>query len=726
VIDGLDDRTPWPSSARQPLVFALVALAACGAYYAGSLIGLQLRVANATTSVLWPPNAVLTSVLLLTPPRRWLLLLACVLPVHVLIQYPTGWPLTLIGTLFVTNASEALIGAGGLYLLSDMPWRFDTIRRLMAFFVAVVLAAPVLSSFGDAAAVAWFGGEPYWRVWQTRTLGNILAELTVVPGLVGGVLLAARMWRARAVPRLLEAAALAAALIVVGWLHFGGTMDAVAPIGAVSSRTPLALHLPLILWAALRFGVAGTGLTLLYTSILTAWSVVHGVSPFAAMTASATESALTLSLIIVSATLLCLATLTEERRQTQHELSVRLQFEGLLSHLSRALLELPGDQLHAACEAWLGRIGRVIGVDALALFVVPADGQPLAREYAWTAPDLAEPTDAVLEQQARWARQALDSREVAAHAETSGLAAGGAIPLIGHGQVLGALAYGVGRADAAADPPPNAWLLAEVLASALNRRRGEHELRRAEIEAQRTREELAHVARVSTVGEMTASLAHQLNQPLTAIMTNAHAARRIMAKDETADSGTVRAILSDIVSDARRASDVIQHLRDFLRKGRLDMTRLSVSRVVRDVVDLARSEAIIREIDVTVDCPGAHYVRADRVQIQQVVLNLLHNAMDAVEQTEPGARRIVIACRTMNGHALRLSVHDSGPGLEPGTEEMVFDPFYTTKRGGMGMGLSIVRSIVEAHGGSVRAANDADRGAVFEVTLPPYRAGAEE
>ena len=727
VPEVFDERTPWPSSARQPLALAVIALVACAAYYLGSLIGLQLRFPGATTSMLWPPNAVLTSVLLLTPPRRWLLVLACVLPVHILIQLPTGWPLPLIGTLFLTNCSEAVIAAGGLYLLSEVPWRFDTVRRLMAFFVAAVIVAPALSSFGDAAAVSVFRGEPYWQVWRSRTVGNILAELTVVPGVVGGVLVAAGIRRGWSTLRAIEAGLLALALLGVGWLQFTSATAASPSIGAVSSRTPLALQLPLMFWAAIRFGPAGAGLALLFTSVLAAWSVVHGVGPFSSLTPSETITALTLSLIIVSATLMWLATLTEERRHTQHELAVRLQFEGLLSQLSRALLELPSDQLHVAFEAWLGRIGLLIGVDALTLFVVPHEGQPLSREYAWTTPPLHASAEAIVEQQTRLARQALDSRDAASDAAGGTLVSGGAIPLIGHGRVLGALAYGSVRADAEIDPPPNAWLLAEVLASALNRKRAESELRHAELDAQRMRQELAHVARVSTVGEMTTSLAHQLNQPLTAIMTNAHAARRIMTRDDNvADPNDVRTILSDIVSDARRASDVIQHLRDLLRKGQLDMTRVSVSRVVRDVVDLARSEAIIREIDVNIDCPGAHYVRADRVQIQQVVLNLLHNAMDAVEQAAPGSRRILIACRTVNGHALRLSVHDTGPGLEPGTEETVFDPFYTTKRGGMGMGLSIVRSIVEAHGGTVRAANDAGRGAVFEVTLPPYRAVAED
>src|SRR5262249_44185250 len=213
------------------------------------------------------------------------------------------------------------------------------------------------------------------------------------------------------------------------------------------------------------------GLTLLFTSVQTAWFVVHGIGPFASIEPAATAAALTLSLIIVSATLMCLATLTEERRDTQHELAVRLRFEGLLSQLSRALLELPRDQLHIAFEAWLGRIGLVIGVDALTLFVVPREGEALAREYAWTAPTLGLPAETLAEQQARWARQALDSRELATHVDGGGLASGGAIPLIGHGEVLGALAYGSVRADAAIDPPPHPWLLAQGLASALNRKR---------------------------------------------------------------------------------------------------------------------------------------------------------------------------------------------------------------------------------------------------------------
>ena len=272
--------------------------------------------------------------------------------------------------------------------------------------------------------------------------------------------------------------------------------------------------------------------------------------------------------------------------------------------------------------------------------------------------------------------------------------------------------------------PPEWWTLTAV---PLNRPEGGAvltranvtELRRAELDAQRSREELAHVARVSTVGEMTASLAHQLNQPLAAIMTNAQAGKRILDSDRP-DFGEVRAILGDIVDDDRRASDVIQRLRELLRKGQLDMTRVNLAAAVRDVVDLVASEAIIRNVTVILEVEeDPVFVRGDRVQLQQVVLNLVQNAMEAMADAGTSVRRIVIRCAKWKQQQAIVTIHDSGPGLEPASEQSIFEPFYTTKPNGMGMGLSIVRSIVEAHGGVIAGSNDpGGRGAVFELVLP--------
>ncbi len=851
------DRPPAPGT-RHRITLPAIALGACLGYYLGSVIGLQLRLPSATPSVLWPPNAILTSVLVLTFPRRWLVILLAVLPVHLFIQLQTDFPRLMVLALFCTNCAEALLGAGGMWWLSDAPWRFDTLRRLVVFFVAAAVIAPLLSSFADAAAVTWFRGEPYWHVWTSRTLSNILAELTIVPAVVGAVVAVSRGWRRRTVGHYTEAVLLALGLGAIGWLDFTNALSDIPALRVVSRQTPLALQLPFLLWAALRFGPTGAGLTLLTTTVLSAWAVVHGVGPFASIAPATTVTALTISLIVVAATLLTLATLIEERRQVQQILRVQLEFEGLLSRLAAAIVQLPGDQMTRAFAEWLGRIGRVLDFDSLTVFTVQNGAGAPQPVYSWTDDRVSGPPAAVSPDHVRWARQSMlalapiaisDTDPAALHTtpasssrSESVFKTGGAIPLIGEGHVLGALAFeSFGTQQWSADRLANARLVGEVLASALTRKQSEDalrqsevmksailqslmsgvavvdrtgqllqvnekwvlfatgcpcldtsvggnliarfwaafeagdrlagdvfagvtavledsrgrfaiehrtgadaspewwslsavplnrpgggavitrtnitELRRAEMDAQRSRQELAHVARVSTVGELTASLAHQLNQPLTAIMTNAQAGARILDAPQP-NYAEIRAILVDIVKDDRRASEVIQRLRDLLRKGELEMTKVNLAAAISDVVDLLSSEAIMRNVAIAISLDHEPmFVRGDRVQLQQVMLNLLHNAMDAMTDQSDGVRRIEVGGRHVNGR-IHVAVRDSGAGLPPGTEESVFEPFYTTKASGMGMGLSIARSIIEAHGGTIRAANHPDRGAVFEVVFP--------
>jgi len=243
------------------------------------------------------------------------------------------------------------------------------------------------------------------------------------------------------------------------------------------------------------------------------------------------------------------------------------------------------------------------------------------------------------------------------------------------------------------------------------------DVRRAELEALRSRQDLAHVARVATVGELTASIAHQLNQPLSAIMTNAQAATRILEWTEP-DLEEVRAILIDIVKDDRRASEVIGRVRELLRNGELQMQWIDLSAVIREVADLLSSETIIRDVALSLSFDRVPiYAKGDRVQLQQVVLNLIQNAMEAMSVEHRSGRVIHVSCRAEDNGPVHVSVQDSGPGVRKGAEQTIFEPFYTTKSGGMGMGLSIVRSIVEAHGGSIRVRNHSSGGAIFEFTL---------
>jgi signal transduction histidine kinase len=250
------------------------------------------------------------------------------------------------------------------------------------------------------------------------------------------------------------------------------------------------------------------------------------------------------------------------------------------------------------------------------------------------------------------------------------------------------------------------------------------ERKQTEIEAQRSRQELAHFNRVSTMGELTASLAHGLKQPLTGILTNAQAARRFLDAAPPA-LGEIRDILSDIVEDVNRAAEVIQRVRDLLRKDKYQYVLLDLNTLSRDVAKLVSSDAVVRNVTVRLDCdPQPALVHCDRVQLQQVILNLLLNAMEAMAECIEGNRTVTVRTRNSDAKTVQVSVEDTGPGLQNGSQELIFEPFYTTKPAGMGMGLSIVRSIIEAHGGAIWAVNNPTCGATFHFTLPWAGRGA--
>lgn len=250
------------------------------------------------------------------------------------------------------------------------------------------------------------------------------------------------------------------------------------------------------------------------------------------------------------------------------------------------------------------------------------------------------------------------------------------------------------------------------------------ERRSAEIAVEQSRRALAHVARVSTVGELTASLAHQLNQPLTGIMSNAQAALRMLSRTPP-DVLKIRDALSDVVDADKRAKEVIERLHDLLRKGELDMTVIDVDLAIRDISRLVADEALTRNINIQLALgPAPRLVEADRVQLQQVVLNLLLNAMEAIGDDHGSERVVAISSGYLDPDTVVVSVQDSGAGVSVEAVDLVFEPFYTTKPTGMGMGLAIARSIVESHGGRISMRRAPARGMVAEFTLPAYRTSA--
>ena len=240
----------------------------------------------------------------------------------------------------------------------------------------------------------------------------------------------------------------------------------------------------------------------------------------------------------------------------------------------------------------------------------------------------------------------------------------------------------------------------------------------AELEVDRQRNELAHLSRVTMLGELSGSLAHELNQPLAAILSNAEAAQNFLSRDDV-DLNEVRAILGDIVEDDKLAGEIIRRLRLLLRKGEVQLQALEANEVVGDVLKLMRSDLLNRGVAVSLElAPELPRVLGDRVQIQQVLLNLVANGCDAMDATAPGQRRLRLSTALEGGDAVRISVADRGSGVPAGESERVFEPFFTTKAGGMGLGLAICRTIVTAHRGRLWDENNAEGGATFAFTLP--------
>jgi signal transduction histidine kinase len=242
--------------------------------------------------------------------------------------------------------------------------------------------------------------------------------------------------------------------------------------------------------------------------------------------------------------------------------------------------------------------------------------------------------------------------------------------------------------------------------------------RTAERDVQHLRNDLAHLGRLSAMGELTASLAHELSQPLTSILSNAQAAKRLLGRGAITPP-TLHAILDDIVMSDKRAGEVIARVRDLVKKRAIQRTRVDLNDVVQAVAKLVTTDSMIREVSISVALgPEPLEVDGDRVQLQQVALNLLLNAIEAAGTHAGGPHRATISTTASDRDLAHIVVRDTGPGLQPGTEAQVFAPFYTTKETGMGMGLAIASSIVEAHGGRIWAARGIEGGAEFHVTVP--------
>lgn len=237
---------------------------------------------------------------------------------------------------------------------------------------------------------------------------------------------------------------------------------------------------------------------------------------------------------------------------------------------------------------------------------------------------------------------------------------------------------------------------------------------------QKAQTELAHVTRVMTLGELTASIAHEVNQPLAAIVTNGNATLRWLG-GATPNLSEARQAVERIIKDSYRASEVISRIRTLVKKAPPRSDLVNLNKVIVEVFALAQSEArrnrVLLKQQLEDDLP---FVRGDRVQLQQVILNLIVNGLEAIAKSKEGARELIVISKQDEVGKVTIAVSDSGEGLDPANLDHVFDAFFTTKPDGMGMGLAISRTIIEAHGGRLWATSNSPKGAVFQFTLPVH------
>jgi signal transduction histidine kinase len=398
--------------------------------------------------------------------------------------------------------------------------------------------------------------------------------------------------------------------------------------------------------------------------------------------------------------------------------------------LAGAFVRVTSDKIDAEINRWLERIVLVLGLDRSTIAEInPSDGWAVfshgwAREpeqiigrsldvnalLPWVKGKMLAGETVVMSSVDKLPDEAAIDRE---SMRRYGPKSNVMMPIKVGGLVVAAVGFGTLYHERSWSPEIVRQLqtVAEIFGYALERKR-------VVIEMLQLRNELTYVSRINTMGELAASLAHEINQPLAAIRSNAEAIES-MLESEGPDLEEIRAAVADIVSDDARAGETIRRVRALFRREELARSELDLVELLEEISRIIRSDAVIRKVSFTLDVRRPlPTVLADRIQIQQAVLNLLLNAFDAVSETEEGPRQVTLSGVAESSGCVKVTVRDSGKGIEDDTLPRIFDAFFTTKSGGMGMGLAISRSIIEAHGGRLFVSSNTGSGTAFEITLP--------
>jgi PAS domain S-box-containing protein len=657
-------------------------LAGAVCYYLATRIAWALCFPDSKVSLFFPPHAVLLCILLLVPTRHWWAYVLTAVSAHFLATQQADWPPLYALTCEAFDAVKCVSAAAGIRVLIKSPLKAITLRDAILFVLVAAILVPFGTAFWGASFTVSYGfGTRYWIEWRNLGISNAVTAVVLTPVfLLGAHHLFVERPRALSPRRVLEAALVGACTVAIGIFVFDQT-----PAGPNTSPALLYAPIPLLIWVALRFGLGGISVSMLIITFQAIWGTMHGHGPFLAQTPAENALALQLFLLVTATPLMLLAIVIEEERRSKEALRESANLMGLAAeagNLAMWVWDVSGNDL------WMTGRGR-------SLFGLEPDTR---LDYATTF-DRVHPEDRAAREGA--IKQALETRgeyEVEYRVQqTDGMARW----IHGRGRCAGP--------DDGTDPK-----LFGVSMDVTARKQ-------AEASAAQKRAELEHVARVATLGELTATLTHELRQPLATILTNCYVGVRLLDAPEP-DLQQVRSTLADICEVTERAGEVMGGLRAMLKRDgtAAGLTNVDVNNVIRIVERIAYGEANLHKVTVHLDLSSdVRPVKGDSVQLQQVILNLMLNAFSAMSGLGlDGARRLVVRTNSIDESNVLVEVQDSGTGIAADTLESIFDPFITSKPDGLGMGLSICRAIIERHGGTISAANNPDRGAKFSITLP--------
>ena len=650
------------------------------AYYLGAEIAFLIgTLSDRIFAPFWPPNIVLFCALLITPPRQWWIYVAAAFPAHTIAELGVGMPAPQLIVAFVTNCAIAIANAFAVQrLMVEPPW-FGTVRKTIIYVLITAFVSPAVCALGGAFVQIMGGGsiEDYGLFWARWYAANALGSLTLGPI---AMICMERTTRPTLAPagRAIEAAIVAVLLIAACIVAFED-LPSIA-----SGYLPLLLYLPLpiIVWAAVRFGAKGASGAIFVISVALIWRTLNGPSLFDIGSPEANVFGMQLFLIGLSPPILLLGSAIEETRRaerTTRDSEERISFAAAASNVGLWQYEFATGAFWATdyCRTLFALSpGEPLTLDRLVSRIHPNDSSTASAALA-SAISRATPVDVEFRVQ-----DGEDVRWISVRAR----------PV----------------ADGDGKPTAMSGAFADVTSRKLT-----------EAEADVQRQEIAHLMRVSMLGELSGGLAHELTQPLTAILSNAQAGKMLLAKSNKSLS-EIGNILDDIIAEDERAGEVIHRLRGLLKKGEVKHEPIDMNELIASTLRLLHSELIDRRISVSFDnAPNLPVVHGDPVQLQQTLLNLLVNAMDATEHVPPVRRTISISTATTDDGGVGVHIYDRGTGLPPSREHEVFQPFFTTKKRGLGLGLSICTSIIKLHGGTLSLQNNVREGASAVFRLPP-------